>query len=251
MSGTDNLDGDFDAGNFDINHFPRAISVVPNQCVLVNNFLRNFLGDFPARTKSDDMFERIYKKVKWRRQSIKIFGKAVTSPRLCAWHGDQGAVYRYSGTINIPLPWIDELLEIRGLIEAYTRQSFNSVLLNLYRDGNDSMGRHSDDEPELGIAPTIASVSLGATRRFILHPNPTNKQPRVTVNLTHGSLLVMHGMSQRNWKHSLPKTRRATGPRINLTYRWVNPLYRSTPVGAVVDVGRESLAESAGMTAKR
>ncbi len=218
MSGT----GDFDADNFDTDHFPSAISVVPNQCVLVNDFIGDFPGGFSEQAKSDCIFDGIYKKVKWCQQSIKIFGKAVTSPRLCAWYGDKEAVYRYSGTTNMPLPWIDELLEIRGFIEAYTRQSFNSVLLNLYRDGNDSMGRHSDDEPELGLAPTIASVSLGATRRFILHPNSGNKQPSIKINLKHGSLLVMYGRSQRNWKHSLPKTRRATGPRINLTYRWVN-----------------------------
>ena len=219
MSGT----GNFDAGDFDLGNFSQAISVVPNQCVLVNNFIQDFIGDFIGQAKSDDLFDGIYRNAKWYQQSIKIFGKSVTSPRLCAWYGDKKALYRYSGTTNIPLPWIDELMEIRGFIEAYTRQSFNSVLLNLYRDGNDSMGRHSDDEPELGITPTIASVSLGATRRFILHPNSGNKQPSIKVNLNHGSLLVMYGMSQRNWKHSLPKTRRVTGPRINLTYRWVHP----------------------------
>lgn len=197
----------------------RAISVVPNQCILVNDFI--------DKSKSDTLFDCIRRKVKWQQQSIKIFGKSVVSPRLSAWYGDQRAIYRYSGTVNMPMPWIDELLEIGDLVAAYTEQSFNSVLLNLYRNGNDSMGRHSDDEPELGISPTIASVSLGATRRFILHPNSDHRQSAskasIKVELKHGSLLVMFGMSQQNWKHSLPKTKRVTEPRINLTYRWVNP----------------------------
>ena len=193
----------------------RVISVVPKQCVLIDDFIN--------RSKGDYLFDAIYRQTKWHQPTIKMFGKLVESPRLSAWYGDQHAIYRYSGNMNIPMPWSAELLEIRTLVEAYIQRSFNSVLLNLYRNGNDSMGRHSDDEPELGISPTIASLSLGATRRFILHPNQGNQPASIKINLKSGSLLVMFGTAQRNWQHSLPKTRCVTEPRINLTYRWVNP----------------------------
>ncbi len=190
-----------------------VISVVPNQCVLVNDFI--------DRAKSDHLLDDLYRKAKWQQQTINMFGKSVGCPRLSAWYGEKQAIYRYSGTSNIPMPWLDELLEICHLVETYSGHTFNSVLLNLYRNGNDSMGRHSDDEPELGDSPTIASISLGATRRFILHPTSTNKQPSIKVNLISGSLLLMFGTAQRDWQHSLPKTKRMTGARINLTYRWV------------------------------
>ncbi len=194
----------------------QVITVVPNQCVLVNDFIDH--------ASSDRLFNDIGRKAKWHQHTIKMFAKSVVSPRLSAWYGDKQAHYRYSGIVNVPLPWFDALLEIADLVETYTQQSFNSVLLNLYRDGNDSMGSHSDNEAELGASPTIASISFGATRRFILHPDCNNPQPSIKIDLKHGSLLVMFGKSQQNWQHSLPKSRRVTVPRINLTYRQVSAL---------------------------
>jgi alkylated DNA repair dioxygenase AlkB len=195
-----------------------VITLVRNQYVLVNDFIE--------RSAGERVFSTLSEKVEWTRQSIKMFGKSVTSPRLTAWYGDQNAIYRYSGTRNVPLPWFDELCEIREKAENFTRQVFNSVLLNLYRDGNDSMGRHSDNESELGPEPVIASVSLGATRRFILHPENGRIRSSIKIDLSHGSLLVMSGHSQSAWKHSVPRTSRKVAPRINLTFRHVYPLSR-------------------------
>jgi len=191
----------------------QLISVVPNQCELVNDFIQ------PSQGRC--YFEKICREANWQQQTIKIFGKSVLSPRLTAWYGDKDAMYCYSGTRNVPQPWFDELLEILDQVEAFTQESFNSVLLNLYRNGNDSMGSHSDNEAELGIEPTIASVSLGATRRFILHSKLDNFHSSIKLNLHHGSLLLMSGAFQSNWKHSVPKTKREISPRINLTFRRV------------------------------
>lgn len=149
---------------------------------------------------------------------IRIFGREVDSPRLSCWIGDPDARYRYSGTLFEPHPWPDALVPVRERLERTLGVAFNSVLANLYRDGTDAMGWHSDAEPELGPAPVIASISLGATRRFALkhRDDPARK---LTLELPHGSLLVMSGMTQRHYRHALPRTTRPIGPRINLTFR--------------------------------
>nr|WP_262904666.1 alpha-ketoglutarate-dependent dioxygenase AlkB [Hymenobacter lucidus] len=159
--------------------------------------------------------------IAWRQESIKLFGKAVPQPRLTAWHGDPAAHYSYSGLSWQPQPWTPALQMLRNQVEAATGTRFNSVLLNLYRTGQDSMGWHADDEPELGDEPVIASVSLGATRRFRLKPRHTELTPHepVTLELTSGSLLVMRGPTQRHWLHAVPKTVQLVGPRLNLTFR--------------------------------
>lgn len=155
--------------------------------------------------------------VAWEQHHVRLFGRTIPAPRLSAWYGDPGAVYRYSGETLEPRPWTPLLAEIRGLAEALAGAPFNSVLLNLYRDGSDSVGWHSDDEPELGPEPVIASVSLGAERRFELeHKRSRRREPLV---LPSGSVLVMAGPTQRRWRHRLPKTRAAVGPRLNLTFR--------------------------------
>ncbi len=187
-------------------------SLIPGQCELIEHFI-----DIAT---ADNLFKQIYAAADWRRQTITLFGKSVISPRLCAWYGDKQAVYGYSGTRNIPLPWFDALLDARALIQARTGWHFNSVLLNLYRHGADSMGIHSDNEPELGRYPRIAALSLGTTRRFILHSR--HGRPNLKIDLTHGSLLLMSGRSQLDWRHSVPKTKRLVKPRINMTFRMVN-----------------------------
>ena len=137
-----------------------------------------------------------------------------------AWHGDSGASYRYSGVDHQPLPWTDTLLDLKTDLRNRFKVDFNSVLLNLYRDGNDSMGWHSDDEAELGRQPVIASLSLGQERklRFRMRNNTRNT---IDVSLPHGSLLLMYGNCQHDWQHQLPKTAKTIGPRINLTFRKV------------------------------
>ncbi|PJJ48490.1 alkylated DNA repair dioxygenase AlkB [Hymenobacter chitinivorans DSM 11115] len=159
--------------------------------------------------------------IAWRQEPIKLFGKQVLQPRLTAWYGAAGAQYSYSGLTWQPLPWTPALQRLRGQVEAACHTSFNSVLLNLYRDGQDSMGWHADNEPELGAAPVIASVSLGATRRFRLRPRDPQRPPHepLTLELASGSLLVMRGPTQQHWLHAVPKTARPVGSRLNLTFR--------------------------------
>ncbi|UPL49219.1 alpha-ketoglutarate-dependent dioxygenase AlkB family protein [Hymenobacter sublimis] len=159
----------------------------------------------------------------WRHETIRLFGREVLQPRLTAWHGDPGAAYQYSGLQLQPQPWSPALRNLRQRVEAAAGASFNSVLLNLYRTGQDSMGWHADDEPELGPEPVIASVTLGATRTFRLkprHPQHTPHAP-LSIPLTSGSLLLMRGPTQQHWLHALPKTTRPVGPRLNLTFRQV------------------------------
>ncbi|MDU0370696.1 alpha-ketoglutarate-dependent dioxygenase AlkB family protein [Hymenobacter endophyticus] len=167
--------------------------------------------------------------VPWQQQPIRLFGREVLQPRLTAWYGDAGATYSYSGLHLEPLPWLPALAQVRQRVEQATGCRFNSVLLNLYRSDQDSMGYHADDEPELGPEPTIASLTLGATRTFRLKPRPAafpGAAPLpapLSIPLTSGSLLVMRGLTQQNWLHALPKTTRPVGPRINLTFRRVSP----------------------------
>ena len=161
--------------------------------------------------------------VAWEQRAIRLYGKELPQPRLTAWYGDPAAHYTYSGLAWEPRPWTPALLALRGRVAAATGASFNSVLLNRYRDGRDSMGWHADDEPELGPAPAIASLSLGATRRFRLRPRAGLAHPPLALDLPGGSLLLMRGPTQQHWQHALPKTARPVGPRLNLTFRWVGP----------------------------
>lgn len=170
---------------------------------------------------ADDLFRQLRERVAWRAEEIVMFGVRRRVPRLVAWHGDPGASYQYSGVAHDPEPWIAPLAALRARVEALTGRSFNSVLLNLYRDGRDGMGWHADDEPELGPNPVIASVSLGATRRFCLR-HRRRKDLRLDLPLAHGSLLVMSGATQHHWVHGLPKTNVVVGERINLTFRRVS-----------------------------
>ena len=159
--------------------------------------------------------------VAWEQRSIRIFGQEIPQPRLTAWYGDPEARYTYSGLRWEPRPWLPALQALRQRVAAATNGPYNSVLLNLYRDGRDSMGWHADDEPELGSAPAIASLSLGATRRFRLRPVAGLAHPPLALDLPSGSLLLMRGPTQQHWQHALPKPARPIGPRLNLTFRWV------------------------------
>jgi alkylated DNA repair dioxygenase AlkB len=164
-------------------------------------------------------YEQLRRELEWRNQEIMLFGKPVMQPRLMDWYADPGVTYRYSGLTLAPKPWPAVLLALRERLEAHCRASFNSVLCNAYRDGQDSMGWHADDEPELGPEPLIASLNLGATRRFRVRPKGGGDS--LGVDLESGSLLLMSGRSQADYQHAVPKTRRAVAPRINLTFRRV------------------------------
>jgi len=158
----------------------------------------------------------------WEIHRSRMFGNWVGSPRLGCWIGDPKARYRYSGAGFVPHPWLPALQAVRDRLETGGLDRFNSVLLNRYRGGSDYMGWHSDDEPELGPAPVIASLSLGASRRFLLRrrDDPMRKAEFL---LGHGDLLVMAGQTQRFYQHALPKMARVQGERINLTFRWIAP----------------------------
>lgn len=151
---------------------------------------------------------------------VRLFGRELPAPRLSAWHGEPGCSYRYSGVRHEPQPFGSVMQHLRERVESLCGQRFNSVLLNLYRNGEDSMGWHSDDEPELGRAPFIASVSLGEPRRFVLRSR-TESGRRHECLLGDGSLLLMEPPLQSGWQHALPKARRVTGPRLNLTWRLI------------------------------
>jgi alkylated DNA repair dioxygenase AlkB len=167
--------------------------------------------------RQDRLFRSLLDEVPWEQHVIKVFGRSVGAPRLSAWYGDSGASYSYSSTRLEPLSWNPVLLEIKSVVEALTPINFNSVLLNLYRNGCDGVGWHSDAEPELGRNPVIASVSLGAVRRFLFQHK--KRGTRVCLNLEPGSVLLMSGPTQHHWRHQLPKTRKLVGIRINLTFR--------------------------------
>lgn len=156
--------------------------------------------------------------IAWQTHRLRLFGRWVDAPRRSAWIGDPGAVYRYSGQTFAPQPWPQALLPLRQRLRKELGIDFNAVLANLYRDGRDAMGWHSDDEPELGPEPVIASLSLGAARRFVLRRRDDHAVKQALV-LEPGSLLVMRGVSQRDWQHALPRTAKPVGPRINLTFR--------------------------------
>jgi len=179
---------------------------------------------FLTSSGSDFYFSELLRSIPWQQKKIMIFGKPVLEPRLTAWVGDPDAAYTYSGVRMLPLAWTKTLLEIKQRTEMETGTKFNSVLLNLYRDHRDSMGLHSDDEKELGKNPMIASVSLGVTRKFIMKHRRNKKLPQKNYLLESGSLLVMGGETQKNWKHGVPKEAKPCGARINLTFRTIiNP----------------------------
>jgi len=164
------------------------------------------------------LWEDLMEEIPWKQESFRMGGRVVLQPRLTAWVGDAEAVYRYSRRDFVPTPWTPALASLRERLSRVEGALVNSVLCNLYRDGQDSMGAHADDEPELGEDPTIYSLSLGATRR-IRFWHALRSEPSFALDLKPGSLLIMRGATQRFWRHGLSKTKRTVGPRINLTFR--------------------------------
>ena len=170
--------------------------------------------------------------VPWQARAIRIFGRAVTQPRLVAWLGDPEAVYTYSGVAHVPQPLTPAVAALRARLVAELGLPFNGVLCNLYRDGNDAMGMHSDSEPELGPEPVVASVSLGAVRRFALRHRRGSRHGKLDLALESGSLLVMRGTTQHTHRHGIPRVRAPIGPRVNLTFRHVQSWCEASPRAA-------------------
>jgi alkylated DNA repair dioxygenase AlkB len=180
-----------------------------------------FMEDFLNPTDSEELFHKLRDTIQWGQEYLNIYGKKIPFPRQTAWYGDQGTDYMYSKKLYHPLPWIPKLLQIKSKLErVYAEERFKSVLLNRYRNGMDKVSWHSDDEKAFGKNPTIASVSLGATRRFDLRYKP-DKTKIYHFELTPGSLLIMKGELQSYWEHQVPQQKNITGERINLTFRKV------------------------------
>lgn len=194
------------------NHFnsPQNLLPINGEAYIISNLFS--LDD------SNRWLKSLTSSIQWRQDEIKMFGKKVLIPRLNAWYGDENVLYSYSGIQLTSNTWTPELLEIKEKIEEITKVRYNGALINLYRNGNDSMGWHRDNEKELGQNPVIASVSLGATRTFRMR-NIINKKKLIKLPLTHGSLLIMSGETQHYWEHDIPKELKIQKPRINITFR--------------------------------
>lgn len=198
---------------------PERISLEHGELIFIRHWL--------APAEADEYFRRLRETTAWEQSTITIAGRAVSIPRLNAWYGDPGMSYRYSGTRFEALPWTNELAKLRTSVQETANEfcgsvqfAINSALLNLYRNGSDSVGWHADNEAELGPRSQIASVSLGASRRFVLK-HRRNKEQKMELELTSGSLLLMLGDLQQHWLHAVPKTRKPVGERINITFRQV------------------------------
>ena len=177
----------------------------------------SFLDQLDFGITDEEALARLIAETDWRAESINLWGKQHLQPRLTAWQGDKA--YTYSGLTLAPLPFSPLVLVIKEAVEKASGRRFNSVLLNYYRNERDSMGMHSDDEAELGPEPAIASVSFGATRTFILRHKRTRQT--LKLDLTSGSLLLMAGPTQSHWQHGIHKLTRPSGPRVNLTFRFI------------------------------
>jgi alkylated DNA repair dioxygenase AlkB len=196
--------------------FSALNATLPTELPIAGGGLR-YAGRFLPPEQADGLLHALIPEVPWQQAEISLFGRKVLTPRLSCWMGDADAVYRYSNTTFVPEPWLDCILALKRQVEAAAGTPFNSVLLNYYRSGQDAMGWHSDDEPELGLQPVIASISLGCVRRFLLRRKGGG--PSAAIELAHGSLLLMQGDTQKNYQHSLPRSAKAVDARINLTFR--------------------------------
>lgn len=183
-----------------------------------------YLPNFIPANQSGTLLEQLRDELPWQQQSIQLFGKPVMQPRLVCWQADPDVDYGYSGIRLVPGAWHPLLRNLRQRLMNQLGLEFNSVLVNAYRDGQDSMGWHADDEPELGPEPTLASVSLGAERVFRWRPKDSGRSEGI--KLQDGSLLLLEGRFQENYQHSVPKTRKVAGLRINLTFRLVKKSWR-------------------------
>jgi len=188
-----------------------------NEIVAHNDLKVRIEENFFNTTDSDELLTKLISKLPWESMVIKMFGRNTKIPRLQCWVGDEGCDYKYSGKKLHRQSWTKDLTMIREKIYEEFKIDFNSVLVNYYRDGRDSMGWHSDDEKELGPNPTIASISFGSERDLVFR----NKISKETLSIAQvqGCLILIDGKTQKNWQHSIKKTRKVIGPRINLTFR--------------------------------
>lgn len=176
-----------------------------------------YFPNFLSTVEAQNFYDELDKNIQWRHDEFFIYGKIIITKRMVAWYGSKAFQYTYSKKTRTALVWNQTLLEMKNILELKTKETFNSCLLNLYPQGSDGMGWHSDDEKELMPLATIASISLGGDRKFSFKHRLTKET--VSLTLQNGSLLLMKGATQKHWLHQLPKTKKNIGPRINLTFR--------------------------------
>ena len=181
----------------------------------------SYVPSFIGFEEANELFNKLINDINWQQDDVVVFGKKFQQPRLTALYGNDGKSYSYSSLTMFPNKWNSLLIYIKEKVEEFMNVKFTTVLLNYYRDGNDSNGWHADNEKELGKNPIIASISFGAKRVFQMKHN-TNKDQKFKIELEHGSLLIMKGTTQHFWKHQIPKSTKKVGPRINLTFRIIN-----------------------------
>ena len=181
----------------------------------------SYVPSFIGFEEANELFNKLIDDINWQQDDIVVFGKKFQQPRLTALYGNDGKSYSYSSLTMFPNKWNSLLIYIKEKVEEFMNVKFTTILLNYYRDGNDSNGWHADNEKELGKNPIIASISFGAKRVFQMKHN-TNKDQKFKIELEHGSLLIMKGTTQHFWKHQIPKSTKKVGPRINLTFRIIN-----------------------------
>jgi alkylated DNA repair dioxygenase AlkB len=187
--------------------------------VLHKDGLVNYYGKILAYQEANQYLDLLMQNILWKNDEVILFGKHIVTKRKTAWYGDSNYLYAYSNITKQALPWTKELSGLKQMVEEFAGVKFNSCLLNLYHNGNEGMGWHSDDEKSLGKNNTIASLSFGAERKFLFKHKQTKQI--ISLVLEHGSLLIMKAATQRNWLHSLPKSKNIVQPRINLTFRTI------------------------------
>jgi alkylated DNA repair dioxygenase AlkB len=197
----------------------KTSAVKPNAVTPINGGELIYYPTFFSKLESDLFFSSLRTKIEWAQESMILYGKKINFPRLTAWYGDNDRPYSFSGITLQPKGWLPELITIKNKIEIAAGTEFNSVLLNLYRNGNDSISWHTDAEQELGINPIIGSVNFGQARLFQLRHKDTKE--KIEIELVHGSALLMKGELQHHWQHQVPKTSKPMKERINLTFRFI------------------------------
>lgn len=194
-------------------------TVPANKNLLPANGTVNYFGKILMRPEADKFLDLLLQTIEWKNDVAVIYGKRIETKRKVAWYGDRPFSYTYSNTTKLALPWTNELLELKKMVEHQSGHTYNSCLLNLYHSGNEGMAWHSDAEKDLKKNGAIGSLSLGASRKFSFKHKVTKE--KVSLILEHGSLLVMKDNTQTHWLHRLPPTKLVSGPRVNLTFRTI------------------------------
>lgn len=204
---------------FDLSNLSDVSGAPDIHNILPYDGITNYYGPILTEAVAQQYFDQLWSTIAWAHDELLIYGRRITTKRKVAWYGDLQFAYSYSKSTKVALPWTEALAELKTLVERWSGETYNTCLLNLYHSGEEGMGWHSDNEPELLESGAIASLSLGAARKFVFKHRRT--QQKVEQMLESSSLLVMKGATQQHWLHSLPPTKKVQSPRINLTFRTI------------------------------